>query len=63
MLLGVGDRDGEYTEVVLLTRDMSVSDVPVHKLRGEECCTFPNALSSHILSAAEEEELNSIFTA
>lgn len=53
MLLGLGDR--EQTEIVLLAQDTSVSDVPAHELCGEECCTFPNALSSHILSADEEK--------
>lgn len=51
--LGLGDRDREHTEVLLLAQAMGVSDVPMHKLCGQECCTSSNALSSYILSTDE----------
>lgn len=50
-ILGLGDR--ERTEVLLLAQAMGVSDVPMHELCGQECCTSSNALSSYILSADE----------
>lgn len=49
----LGLRDREHTEVLLLAQARGVSDVPMHKLCGQECCTSSNALSSHILSADE----------
>lgn len=52
-ILGLGDRDREHTKVLLLAQTMSVSDVPMHELCGQECCTSSNALSSHILSVNE----------
>lgn len=52
-ILGLRDRDREHTEVLLLAQAMDVSDVPMHELCEQECCTSSNALSSYILSADE----------